>query len=175
MRITALFALCLSFLSSCVFAQKNKSWPRVEDDSFNKRIQIFLSGSVPFIEVDSLSSKDLGSYLILDTRNREEYLISRIPGAIYVGPDYDASRVESFDKDKCIIVYCSIGYRSEKYGEQLLEKGFPEVYNLYGGIFEWINSGQLVQDAKGTQIKAIHTYNAGWGKFVSNPHYKKVH
>ena len=175
MRVTALFALLLSFLSSCVFAQKNKTWPKVADNSFNKRIQIFLSGSVPFIEVDSLAAKNLNDYTILDTRDKEEYMTSRIPGAIYVGPDFEISQVKGLDQEKPVVVYCSIGYRSEKYGEDLKENGFSNVYNLYGGIFEWVNSGEDVQDEDGKAIKEIHTYNAGWGKFVSNPHYKKIH
>lgn len=113
---------------------------------------------------------------MLDTRDREEYEVSHIPGAVFVGPDFDLKNVEGLDREKPVVVYCSVGYRSEKYGEKLLKTGFAEVSNLYGGIFEWLNAGNNV--AVGNEVlenKLIHTYNASWGKFVTNPHCTKVH
>ena len=40
-----------------------------------------------------------------------------------------------------IIVYCSIGVRSEDIGEKLKELGYTKILNLYGGIFDWKNKG----------------------------------
>lgn len=41
------------------------------------------------------------------------------------------------------MVYCSVGYRSEKVGEQLQRAGYTQVRNLYGGLSEWMNAGNL--------------------------------
>ena len=46
------------------------------------------------------------------------------------------------------IVYCTIGARSETIGEKLKKNGFTNVYNLYGGIFEWKNADFKVLNKK---------------------------
>ena len=175
MKYIKLIVAYMILFSSCIFGQVNPEWPKVKDEKYNKRLNFLLSGSVPFMEVSTLET-NIQQYTVLDTRDREEYEISHIPGAVFVGPDFDLKNVENLDRENPIVVYCSVGYRSEKYGEKLLKAGFTEVSNLYGGIFEWLNAGNNV--ALGNEIledKLIHTYNASWGKFVTNPHCTKVH
>ena len=65
-----------------------------------------------------------------------------------------------------VILYCSVGYRSEKAGEKLLEKGYKNVLNLHGGIFEWKNSGYEVVDPKGEHTDRVHTYNKEWSEYL---------
>ena len=66
-----------------------------------------------------------------------------------------------------IVVYCSIGYRSEKIGKKIKNLGFSRVYNLYGGIFEWSNRAYpLIDNQKKKTIK-VHGYNQDWGKWLS--------
>tara|TARA_B100000768_G_C11171243_1_gene328804 strand:+ start:178 stop:360 length:183 start_codon:yes stop_codon:yes gene_type:complete len=50
----------------------------------------------------------------------------------------------NINKSDIIIVYCTIGYRSEKISEELKLKGYKYVYNLYGGIIQWVNKGNKV-------------------------------
>jgi hypothetical protein len=45
--------------------------------------------------------------------------------------------------------------------------GYKEVYNLYGGIFKWINSGFPVVDAHQNETLNIHPYNERWGKWLN--------
>jgi hypothetical protein len=95
---------------------------------------------------------------------------------VHVGyEDFDISKMDVLDKDKTIVVYCSIGYRSEKIGEKLKDKGFSMVYNLYGSIFEWGNLGLPLEDKSGVSTKNIHTYNAKWARWVMNNELKKIH
>ncbi|MFN8396323.1 MAG: rhodanese-like domain-containing protein [Bacteroidia bacterium] len=68
--------------------------------------------------------------------------------------------VRELDKARSVVVYCSVGYRNERIGEQLLAQGFSKVWNLYGGIFEWVNEGHEVVDAHGQPTDRVHTYNA---------------
>jgi predicted sulfurtransferase len=68
-------------------------------------------------------------------------------------------------KDTPIIVYCSVGYRSEKVAEQIIAAGYTQVSNLYGGIFEWVNEEQPVYDTKGKTQK-VHAYNKVWGVWL---------
>ena len=126
------------------------------------------SGTIPTIEVQDLEGKT-DQYQILDTRESEEYTISHIADAQCVGyDDFSPQSVAHLDKDKPVLVYCSVGYRSEKIGEQLKELGFTEVYNLYGGIFEWKNKGQAVVDTSNQPTEKVHTFNRLWGQWLTN-------
>jgi len=147
---------------------------QVSNPKFKKKIDRVLSESVDFITVDELKS-NTDSYYILDAREKEEYTTSHIPGAHYIGyDDLDLSALEGIPKDKPIVVYCSIGYRSEKVGEKLLDRGFMNVQNLYGSIFEWSNRGFPVYNSEGQATTKVHTYNKRWSKWVDNPQVEKV-
>jgi rhodanese-related sulfurtransferase len=56
--------------------------------------------------------------------------------------------VADLPREAPVIVYCSVGYRSEKIGEKLQKLGFQNVHNLYGGIFQWKNDGFEVLNAQ---------------------------
>jgi rhodanese-related sulfurtransferase len=110
------------------------------------------------------------NYIFLDAREIEEYNISHIPQARYIGYNsFDIKSIKDIPKNKQIIVYCSIGYRSEKIGEKLMKAGYLHVYNLYGSIFEWANRSLPLLDKSGKRTNLVHTYNKQWSKFVTNP------
>ncbi|MDX1371853.1 MAG: rhodanese-like domain-containing protein [Nitrososphaeraceae archaeon] len=118
-------------------------------------------------ELDSLRQEN--ELVILDTRSPKEYNVSHIKGATFI--DYDKFRVEqleSLDKSQKIIIYCSVGYRSERIGEGLKEAGYNNVYNLYGGIFQWKNEGYSVYNSKDQVTDSVHTYNKRWGQWLEN-------
>ena len=72
------------------------------------------------------------------------------------------------------MLYCSVGYRSEKVAEKMKKAGFTAVYNLYGSIFEWVNAGYPVVTNDGNQTNIIHTYNKKWGQWVTSDNIKKT-
>ena len=113
--------------------------------------------------------------VILDARERAEYDVSHLPNAVFIGyNNFEKKIVDSLAKDKPIVVYCSIGYRSEKIGEKLQKLGFTKVYNLYGSIFEWVNQGNVVVDKNGQPTKKVHTYNKNWSRWVEDGKAEKV-
>ena len=71
--------------------------------------------------------------------------------------------------DWCIVrlVYCSIGVRSENIGEKLQQLGYTNVYNLYGGIFEYKNEGGTVYNLQNKPTDSVHTYNKKWSKYLT--------
>jgi rhodanese-related sulfurtransferase len=126
--------------------------------------------TVPLISVEKLKQveKTKSPLLIIDAREKEEYNVSHIKGAKYVGYDnFKASTLKEIDKETTIVVYCSVGYRSEKVGEKLKRIGFSKVMNLQGGIFDWVNSGYPVYDNNGKETKKIHAYDKSWGKWLT--------
>ncbi len=140
--------------------------PSIQNPAFDQRLTELLSFTVPLIGVKELK-QNLDQYQILDAREREEYDISHIPGALYIGyKAFDESLIKTLDEQKPVVVYCSVGYRSEKIAERLRSLGFQKVYNLYGSIFEWANLGYPLEDARGHITHRIHTYNKEWSRWV---------
>ncbi len=128
----------------------------------------FNDGSVPYITVAELKSQE--PVVLLDTREEEEFAVSRIPGATWVG--YDTFITEKVvtnipDKTTPIVVYCSVGVRSENIGERLQKAGYTQVKNLYGGIFQWKNEDNTVVDAAGNPTEKVHAFNQHWGKLLT--------
>ncbi|MHA6247548.1 rhodanese-like domain-containing protein [Pontibacter sp. CAU 1760] len=101
--------------------------------------------------------------LLLDTRTQAEYNVSHLAGAKLVAYDqFDVKRLRGISKQTPIVVYCSVGYRSERIGEKLQKAGFENVQNLYGGIFEWVNQGYAVYNSAG-KTNQVHAYSRTWG------------
>ena len=105
---------------------------------------------------------------------RKEFDVSHIKGAILVGYDsLDLSALDKIDKSKEVVVYCSVGYRSEKVSEKLENIGFKNVSNLYGGIFEWKNQEQPIVTPKKEPTEEVHAYSKVWGIWLNKG--KKVY
>lgn len=156
MRILLISVLHL-ILCSTVLAQ----------DKMDQTLKNFNEASVPYIKVDALHG--MNHVLLLDAREKEEYEVSHLENAIWVGAktfELDSVTPKIKNKDAEIVVYCSIGVRSENIGEKLKEAGYTNVKNLYGGIFEWKNEGHPVYDPEGNETEKVHTFNKHWGKLL---------
>jgi rhodanese-related sulfurtransferase len=147
---------------------------KTKNATFADKINETLSFTVPMISAkEVLNLKDA---IILDAREQKEYKVSHLPNAQCVGYDkMDENLIASLDKNKTIILYCSIGYRSEKVGEKLQKKGFKKVYNLYGSIFEWANLGYPLVTSDGKATNKIHVYDKLWGRWMENNAFIKVY
>ena len=146
----------------------------VEDPAFDQTIRRYLDFSVPVISCDEFQPI-MKEVLILDAREPDEYAISHIEKARNVGyKRFTLDALQDVSPDTPIVVYCSIGYRSEKIAEKLLSAGYSQVYNLYGSIFEWVNQGNRVVDAAGKETLSVHGYNRSWSKWITNPRMQKV-
>lgn len=158
-----------------VFLVPSANAQKVQKPEFEKRLNELLQFTIPVITVEEAKEikKDL---VFLDAREIEEYDVSHIPGAQYIGYDhFKIKNLEDISKDATIVVYCSVGYRSEKVGELLNKHGYKNVSNLYGSIFEWANCGYQLENKNGTPTKKVHTYNKAWSKWVNHPEIIKVY
>lgn len=123
--------------------------------------------SVPYISVQELQANS-EKYLILDTRKKKEYDVSHIPGAVWVSEKLNKSKYAfaKTKKDQPIVVYCSVGIRSEEFGEQLKKQGFINVQNLYGSIFAWKDKGYNVLNLNNKTTDSIHVYSKVWSDYL---------
>lgn len=139
---------------------------QVKSSTFNLTLKILLSRDVPEITATE-AAKNADNYLFLDAREQKEYNVSHLPNAEFIGYDhFNPTSLAGVAKDKALVVYCTIGKRSEDITRRLRKAGYGNVHNLYGGIFEWVNTGNRVYDLKGKPTEKVHAYGKFWGKFL---------
>ena len=148
---------------------------RIESKAFDRTVSTMIKHSVPLIGVDELHST-IEKYILLDAREMGEYEVSHLEKALFIGFDeWDKNVIAQIEKDQPIVIYCSIGVRSEKIGEKLQEMGFTNVQNLYGSIFEWANRGYPLVDNAGYPTNKVHGFSWLWGRWMTNGEYEKVY
>ena len=139
--------------------------------SLDALLNQYNTGSIPYISVAELKMKmATGDIAVLDAREYEEFAVSHIPSATYIGYRNFSSEdvgVSFTDKDQPIVVYCSLGIRSEVIGEKLKKAGYTNVKNLYGGIFEWKNKDFPVLDMNGNESENVHACSKLWSKWLT--------
>ncbi len=146
----------------CVFG----ATAQVQSSAYNVILKTLLSHSVPEMSVAEL--KETKNMVLLDAREKDEYRVSHIANALNIGyTDFDLRELDQYEKSEKVIVYCSVGYRSEKIAEKLINAGFSDVSNLYGGIFEWVNQGRPIVDRANHSTENIHPYSKTWGIWLT--------
>ena len=124
--------------------------------------------SIPYITANELATPRV-EVVLLDAREIEEYKVSHLKNAIHVGYDnFSLIETKKFlsDNDAMIVVYCSIGVRSEDIAEKLKKEGHKNVYNLFGGIFEWKNNNFTVYNSKEEATENVHAFSKDWSKWL---------
>lgn len=154
------FFTLFCFLSSQLIAQIN-------NPEYKQTIDSLYEKAVPLITIEELIKIDKYNLYILDTREEEEFNVSHLKNARNVGNFwFDMRKLYDIPVNATVVVYCSVGIRSEKIGEKLIAAGYKNVLNLYGGIFEWVNQGHPVYKQNGVQTAEIHTYDKNWERWV---------
>lgn len=138
-------------------------------EKLNKLLNTWNTRNVPYISAEGLKMTKEKT-IILDAREESEYQVSHLKNAIFVG--YNSFNLKGTlaklpkDKSEKIVVYCSLGIRSETIAHKLIQNGFTNVYNLYGGIFEWKNKDFQIVDTLENPTEKVHTFNKNWGKWL---------
>ena len=144
-------------LCSSAFGQKD----------IDSLLQKFKS-QTPLISVSRALEKINDPLIIfLDARETEEYTTSHVRGAIHIGyAQFTIDKVSTLPKHSELIVYCSIGYRSDVIAQKLKKAGFTSVSNLRGGIFTWSNEEYPLFNGKHEQTTMIHGYSKQWSEYI---------
>jgi rhodanese-related sulfurtransferase len=127
-----------------------------------------------FPEVSQMTTAELAARLseesdapprLLDARSPAEFQVSHLRGALSTPSTAAADRALASDKNQLVVVYCSVGYRSAALARALLRRGYSNVFNLEGSIFEWANMGLPVYRG-GRPVQAVHPYGAPWSRLL---------
>jgi rhodanese-related sulfurtransferase/protein tyrosine phosphatase (PTP) superfamily phosphohydrolase (DUF442 family) len=123
---------------------------------------------VPTISVGELAARlDAGlAPLLLDVRGEAEFAVSHLRGARRAEtPEAAQALLAGEPREREVIVYCSIGYRSGHLAQALRRAGWTNVRNLEGSIFEWANTGHPVWRGD-ERAHEVHPYDAQWGRLL---------
>lgn len=100
--------------------------------------------------------------IILDARNPEEFAISHLENAnLYV-----EQMLDTIDKAQPLLVYCTIGVRSNSLANDLTKRGYTNVYELKRGILGWKNEALPVVNQKNQLTDEIHVYSEFFSPFL---------
>ncbi len=155
-------------MAGCEFgSEKNWSWVKKKIHS-------------EYPDVQQLSTKELYSWLkseknsslvLLDVRDPEEYAVSHLAGAYLVETEKEAlDIIGAKGKDRTFVLYCSVGYRSSKLASILQSKGYGNVFNLEGSIFQWVNEGKEIYRGS-ERVYAVHPYNSIWKQLLAKKYW----
>jgi len=136
---------------------------------FDKMLEKYYTDKVTKIQPDELAAliETGADFTLIDIRYPNEYEVSSLKGALNIA---GSSTGWDAPKDTRIIVYCTVGARSEEAAQELLNLGFTNVSNLYGGIIHWVNSGYPVYNFALLKNRVVtdrvHVYSAEWSKWL---------
>ena len=161
--------LLIVVTTSLVFAQT----PSREERRQAKVRQEYLKATehihVPTIKADGLKAQLGDTNLILvDVRQPNEQMVSMLPGAL-TPYEFSQKFKTGFPKTKRVVTYCTLGFRSGKYAEQLQSRDLP-VQNLEGGILAWTHvGGVLERDSAEVKVstKKVHVYDSNMQKWIA--------
>ena len=150
----------------CIFAIL--SFVGFSQETLSELLTIHNTKAIPYITAQELAMPKTKA-IILDARELEEYNVSHIKKAIFVG--YNSFQIDLIknklsNKNETIVVYCSLGIRSESIANKLKKAGYNNVFNLYGGIFEWKNNNFKVYNSEGKETDNIHAFSKEWSKWL---------
>jgi rhodanese-related sulfurtransferase len=123
---------------------------------------------------DLLKIIDDTDLVLIDVRQPEEQKVSMLAHALTPQEFADKFR-HGIPKGKRIVVYCTIGYRSGKYADQLALQNI-NAENLEGGMLAWSHIGgtfyEKDADGHGVVTNRVHVYDKSWN--FLHPDYRAV-
>lgn len=132
-------------------------------------IYIFKNGFYSFWDsdvkrIDSQKAKMILSQespILLDARTPEEFLVSHLKGSIR----YEDGIIQNLSKDQPILIYCTLGVRSNRVAKQLSDQGY-KVYDMKDGIIGWVNNEFPLVDSDGLTTRNVHTYSKNFSSLL---------
>ena len=129
-----------------------KDYPQVKQMSISELQALQKAGKTP---------------VLLDVRAKAEFDVSHLQNArLATHMKMALAALDSTPKDAPILLYCSVGMRSSDLAKQLMQRGYSNVANLEGSIFEWANLGLPVYRGDAVE-KTVHPFNGRWGKLLN--------
>ncbi len=136
-----------------------------------------------FSDVQQITPRELAAWLadtnrptpiLLDVRQPAEFAVSRIADARRIDPEASGDELRStISNNQPVVVYCAVGYRSNKLARRLRTAGITNVFNLEGSIFAWASDGNPLESDSGATNR-VHPFNWMGKKLLAPEHQADV-
>ncbi len=142
-----------------IFVNKNKSngiafeklKVKIKDEiiKFNAPLYNISSENLKIVEADSWDKLLDEDIQLIDMRNDFEYSLGTFKNAInlklinFTDLKQRGKDLNKLDKNKKTAIFCTGGIRCEKAGRYLNSLGFDKVYQLKGGIINYLNKNKI--------------------------------
>ena len=130
-----------------MYLRYQKEFPDIQDVTPREAIELINTGQVVFIDI----------------REPDEQSVSQLPIAITADSFLKDSKKYA---DHIKISYCTIGYRSGIFAQELGQRGIF-IYNLRGGLLAWVHDGGKVYNGA-EETRRIHVYGEEWNLAPEN-------
>ena len=104
---------------------------------------------IPSISVGDAAAETAGADaagpLLVDVRERDEFVTERAQGAVLVPLSEFAERHAELPRDRRLLMICQSGSRSMSATMFLLQRGWTDVRNVDGGTAAWAKAGLPVR------------------------------
>ncbi|MHA1914903.1 MAG: FAD-dependent oxidoreductase [Promethearchaeota archaeon] len=94
----------------------------------------YLRGDMPLWHWHNIDEGTNNNRVILDVRTKREHEARHIKESINIPIHELRERLSELSKEKQIIVYCEVGYRSYLATRILMQNGFKDIYEVTGGF-----------------------------------------
>ena len=126
-------------LASCNAQEQNTQESKSQE-------QETIAPIVKVLTVDEFEAELIEETQLIDVRTPEEYAQGHIANAEnvdFLDANFE-SNIASYSKQLPVYIYCKSGGRSGRASEKMKQLGFKKVYDLSGGITNWVNSGNPI-------------------------------
>ena len=125
--------------------------------------------TVPQLNTETLSvwMTEAKPPLLIDVRSPKEYAVSHLRGAVNLTSTSQIIKFLEQQELSRIVLYCSVGFRSSRLANLLAERGFPNLLNLEGSIFQWANEGREIYQGE-VRVKQVHPYGRRWAGLLKD-------
>lgn len=124
-----------------MYRDYTKKFPQVADIPASEAIPLLKSSETVFVDV----------------RKAKEQEVSMIPGAV---TKEEFLENLALYRDKRIIAYCTISYRSGKFAGKMAKKGVV-ITNLEAGLLGWVHEGGPLHSVR-KKTNKLHVYGKKW-------------
>lgn len=126
-RLLVFFLVASTLLTSC-------------KDNVESKINLVTSEEMESL----LELEDVQLVDVRTAKEREDGYIKNSQNIDFYSPTFDED-ILKLDKSKPVILYCRSGKRSADCAEKLKDAGFVKIYDLKGGITEWLFDDRAIE------------------------------
>lgn len=108
--------------------------------------------------VDAMEASELltqSAFTILDVRGENEFNVSHLKGAIR----YEEGLLGQLRSDEPVMVYCTVGLRSNQVAKALRKEGFERIIELQDGLIGWSNAKLPLINSNNELTDSVHVYS----------------